>query len=263
MVTQAQIDAVNKGFKSGQTASQIKQTVTSMDKKTVISSSNASKPQTVKTVTQEKPGFFSVAGQQQAFARVGNIYNPMNLFKPVYLSNGQDVGKIVRPVTLIAEAGSILYGGALALTKIPSVLGFGAGTSTTAGASTGFGFKTGVALFSGGLLASSLFSDKNAPQTITQTPNQITNTTQTTTTNQNDYSIRPVDQSQRFIISGSPNSSIYGSQSATPTGQSQEVTPIQQVIPTQDTSAGQSQTSGINPLLILAGLGILVLMKGE
>lgn len=238
--------------------------------KSVVSSSKSNAPQntTSNVVTSTtKPSFFSKEGQKQAFSRVAGVFAaPFTGDKVIFTPTGTDVSAVVKPLTVISAAGSLAYGGALIYGAT------GAATATGAAATTSsslFGAKTaltaaGLGVVTGGLLFGGKTAQTAAPQTLTQTPNQITNPAQTTISTQTDNSTKVTNQNQYYVIKGSPNASIYGSQTAAQTGQTQTTTPTQTTTAGQDTSGGQSQQQSAGTdifTLALIGVGAYLLLK--
>jgi hypothetical protein len=119
-----------------------------------------------------------------------------------------------------------------------------------------------------GALFGGLFGKSNAPQSIVQQPDQITNNYNYTTTyntptqTTNTTNTTNQDTNSTNVISGSPGAGISAPSNPIQTPSnvvnpsltaSPSVNPSIDSNPSQGTNAQQDQTSGINPLLLIAG----------
>lgn len=198
------------------------------------------------TGSAASPSFFTKSGQSTAVKRVVDVltlnYDTLN--SPV-----GNVAPIIKPLTVVAEAGSVLYGGSLLFGGTGAAAAAGTGGAVAALRSGFLPLTVGAV---GGLLGGSLFGDKGAstaPQNMSTVTNQNTYSYQTTNTSQDTYN------TQYLIGSPGANPVLYGNPS-------QSVTPSQRVIPTQDVTPTQSQTasSGANWALIALAVGGLYLI---
>lgn len=292
MVTQKDINTLNRLAKQGAPASYLQSVSKILDSKNqqsrsaggvVIGNSSRNKPAPVlqsqgpaapvqQPTATPPPSFFSAQGQSAAWQRTLDAYKLIGIRAGNALLPGEPFGRVDTSSSDLQGKATTFLTNPATLTVLPAIpaawtlAGGGAATATTATTGSGVLGSLGsvkTALIAGvtglglGSLGGLFGGNKAAPQNISQQPNQNTNSTQTTNTTTIDNSYRPVDQRQFFTIKGSPNASIYGSQTATPTGQTTSVSPIQNTNPTQDTSANQSQETGTSSWWPLA-IGALV-----
>jgi len=209
------------------------------------------------------PGFFTLAGQKQAFWRVGNVLNPF-ANNPIPLGNSNlDVGAPVRTIVRVAETALVAPGAIKAV-------GF-LGTTTKAGIATASSLKPdllvpAIAGIGGFALGGLLFQKPGAttaPQSATVTPTQPTQATQTVTPSVSSVDNSINTQNQIYTIKGSPGASIYGSQSQDKPITQTTIPNITQQ-PTQDTGLNQSQEANSSTdwaTIALIGAGLYFLTK--